>query len=160
MALKPCKECGNGVAIGAEKCPHCGTKWPAGKKTSMLTWGCLGFFVLWLIGGIVSQFDKPSPVSTPPPPSHPSSGAAHFKAGGGMVYSSAAAMDKGMDMIARGVHKTHVELLFPLMECVLTDSAEANLTVLGMTMGRREVIIDSGKHKGCRGWTVMENVVP
>lgn len=55
MALKPCKECGKDVAVGAEKCPHCGIAWPAGKKTGPVAMGCLAFIVFALVFGIVGS---------------------------------------------------------------------------------------------------------
>lgn len=63
MSLKPCRECGKEVSRKAEKCPHCGVKWPAGRPLIDTTFsgncsGCLGclamiilaIFALFMIG--------------------------------------------------------------------------------------------------------------
>lgn len=47
MAIKPCKECGAPVSDKAESCPMCGAKQP--KKTSVLTWVCVGILGLAVI---------------------------------------------------------------------------------------------------------------
>lgn len=57
MALKPCKECKTEVSTSAKTCPHCGVKNPTVTKLQ----GCLGiFFVMVILGAIISIFDDPS----------------------------------------------------------------------------------------------------
>lgn len=63
MALKPCKECGGPVSDKAESCPKCGAKQP--KKTSVLTWICVGMLGLAAVIWFFSDH-------TPSAPSEPS----------------------------------------------------------------------------------------
>lgn len=60
MALKNCKECGAQVSNNATSCPQCGSPQP--KKTSVLTWVCVGLlglaFIIWAMS------DKSEPPQT------------------------------------------------------------------------------------------------
>lgn len=63
MAINPCKECGGPVSDKAESCPLCGAKQP--KKTSILTWICVGMLgvaaVLWMYSdNLSSSSSEPS----------------------------------------------------------------------------------------------------
>jgi hypothetical protein len=66
MALKPCKECGREVSVGAPSCPGCGAAYPAGKKTSVAAMGCLVLIIFGVLAGIMQSGDSPKPEPAEP----------------------------------------------------------------------------------------------
>jgi len=67
MALVRCPDCRTEVSDQAEACRQCGrpirspkTSTRTPRKTSPTTWGCLILVVLAVIGGIVTESNKPS----------------------------------------------------------------------------------------------------
>lgn len=64
MAMTKCKECGTQISTKAESCPHCGAK---RKKTSLLTWLFLIFFVIpVLISVFIGAGSSPTPTAKKP----------------------------------------------------------------------------------------------
>ena len=53
MALKNCKECGSQISDKATSCPQCGSPQP--KKTSVLTWICVGILALSFVISIFAS---------------------------------------------------------------------------------------------------------
>jgi hypothetical protein len=67
-------------------------------------------------------------------------------------------MAQGIALISRDAGGKHPELLLPLSSCLPNGGDE--VTILDAQFGSREVVLDSGPQKGCRGWVAMENVAP
>jgi hypothetical protein len=88
----------------------------------------------------------------------PSSGAAHLAKGTPIVWRSKDDMKEGIHLINLDAARTHPELLLPLSSCLPRGGEQ--LTILDIGFGSREIILDSGPAKGCRGWVEMEYVVP
>ena len=85
----------------------------------------------------------------------PSSGPAVLQRNG-VVWKSREDLRRGGDLIAAGAHENHPQLVMPLVAC-MADTGTA-VTVIGRARGVREVVVDSGRHKGCTGWLPMEFV--
>lgn len=153
-----CRECGKDVSDEAKSCPNCGVASPV-KKTSAIAMGCLAVIAFMVIITAINSGNSNSPSPRPPEPPHPSSGKGHFGAATKpIIWRSQAAMDKGIEMIGHKVAETHPELLLPYVACFAYGGE--SITILDSAFGRREVILDSGKTRGCRGWVIMESVVP
>jgi hypothetical protein len=109
----------------------------------------LTVFIVWCSNAVSSN------TSAPPVAEHPSSGTGHITTAS-IVWKSKEAFDAGTKLMVNGAAKTHPELVLPLSACA-AQIGDA-LTVLDRGFSTREIILDSGKSKGCRGWVEMEAV--
>jgi zinc ribbon protein len=161
--LTKCRECGKEISDQATACPHCGAPQkiaPATKKNASST--CLGCVLivglLILVGVFLSSGDKSTGGSSTRFEDHPSSGSAHFsRAGGGFIFGTKAAYEEALKLTVNGAAKTHPEMIMALMSCWPQEGE--SVTVIDFTLAAREIIVDTGRDRGCRGWTAMENVV-
>jgi len=65
-------------------------------------------------------------------------------------------MDRGRKLVRNGANTTNPELILPLVACFV-DAGEP-VTVIGSGFTYREVVVTSGKRRGCTGLIVMEHV--
>ena len=125
------------------------------KQASCTTTGCAVLFVVGLIVAIsngVSSDEKPN---SAPAVDYPSSGPGHLVSAS-IIWRSKAAFEEGIRLGVNGSLKAHPELALPLAACA-TSGGDA-VTIIDRSFTAREVILDSGKSKGCRGWVEMEAV--
>jgi len=157
MATGICRECSREVSSDAKSCPHCGVSKPVPQRgPSAAAIGCIGLVAVAAIA-IISSRNSPSRPARPVEPEHPSSGSAHLVSKGLVVWRSKEAMAQGIVLIVRDPSGKHPELVLPLSSC-LPDGGD-EVTILDAQFGSREVILNSGPQKGCRGWVAMEDVV-
>lgn len=67
-------------------------------------------------------------------------------------------MDRGLKLIASGVHKTNPEMMLPLVACFV-ESGDP-VTVIGAGFTYYEVVVSSGEKRGCNDRIPLEHVGP
>jgi hypothetical protein len=159
VALAPCRECGEQISASAQSCPHCGVPYPVSSKVSAgcAKWagiGCLALLVVFVLAIVSTNTGK----NSPPAIDHPTAGLAHLAQRKLIVWRSKADYDEGIKLLVAGVGSSHPELLLPHAKC-LPDGGES-VTILDSGFDWREVLVETGNPRGCRGFVERENVVP
>jgi hypothetical protein len=162
MALAPCRECGRQVSTEAATCPHCGVGRPARqiatpsvpnypspdpKKRSAVRAAFIGIGIAIVIAIVQSGSTTSSSSSGSTrggSADSPVSGPGHINQSSA-IWKAEAAMDRGVKLIVRGVHKTNPEMLLPLVACFV-KAGEA-VTVIGGGFTYREVVASSGPRR-------------
>lgn len=165
MALGPCRECGREVSTQAQACPHCGVQIKiaapkAGVGTGFaIVCGALlfGAAVIGVVSGKNSDSSSAPPTFVPPV-----WGVAHLQDKKYMiVWKSQFAYNRGIGIMraTNGTNDTLAALLISSFVACLPSGGEA-VTIVAATVETREIIIQSGVNKGCRGVVQDSAVAP
>jgi hypothetical protein len=174
MALAPCRECRREVSTEAATCPHCGVGNPARLITHspqarpVPTPPTRSRALAWVIfvGVIVFAFGLPLRRRTGDNASSsassdnvaPRRGPAHINRAGA-IWKDNDSYSRGRQLVRSGVQQTNPEMLLPLVSCVVEPGGR--VTVIGPSgYGLLDIVVTSGKHRGCTGLIQEERVGP